>query len=132
MGLLTNLSHEFGSCLVTSSSAMTAYLFCAPRWAGAMLSKIRKLVYADDRYNDNILLFAGLKSILLFRSKSTHYEKQKKQQQKHKNNNNLQTSQTNTLLCQSFLRLSHKKSIKSMCYLKIYIKVYHMHITNHV
>ena len=30
------------------------------RWAGAMLSKYQKLVYADDRYNDNILSFAYL------------------------------------------------------------------------
>ena len=44
-----------------------------------MLSEYRKLVYADDRYNDNILSFA--------------------------------------YLCQSFLRLSREKSIKSMCYL---------------
>ena len=36
-----------------------------PRKAGAMLSEYRKLVYADDRYNDNILSFANLKSILL-------------------------------------------------------------------
>ena len=37
-------------------------------WApmgGAMLSEYRKLVYADDRYNDNMLSFAYLKSILL-------------------------------------------------------------------
>ena len=27
---------------------------------GGMLSKYRKLVYADDRYNDNILSFAYL------------------------------------------------------------------------
>ena len=32
---------------------------------GAMLSEYRNLVYADDRYNDNILSFAYLKSILL-------------------------------------------------------------------
>ena len=32
---------------------------------GAMLSKYRKLVYAGDRYNDNTLSFAGLKSVLL-------------------------------------------------------------------
>ena len=51
---------------------------------GSMLSEYRKLVYADDRYNDNILSFA--------------------------------------YLCQSFLRLSREKSVKSMCYLKIYIK----------
>ena len=60
---------------------------------GAMLSEYRKLVYANDRYSDNILSFA--------------------------------------CLCQSFLRLSHEKSIKSMCYLKIYIKVYLMHKMNH-
>ena len=34
-------------------------------------------------------------------------------------------------LCQSFLRLSHEKSVKAMCYLKIYIKVYLRHKTNH-
>ena len=54
----------------------------------------------------------------------------------HKNNNNLQTGRTNTLLCGFFfffffLRLSREKSVKSMCYLKIYIKVYLMHKTNH-
>ena len=47
------------------------------------------------------------------------------------NNNNLQTSRTNTLLCRSFFRLSPEKSVKSMCYLQIYIKVYIMHKTNH-
>ena len=56
---------------------------------GAMLSEYRKLVFADDRYNDNILSFA--------------------------------------YLCRSFLRLSREKSVKSMCYLKIYIKVYLVH-----
>ena len=42
-------SHEFRSCLATSSSAMEALgsPFRGPRWAGAMLSKYRKLVYAD-------------------------------------------------------------------------------------
>ena len=34
-------------------------------------------------------------------------------------------------LCRSCLRLSREKSVKSMCYLKIYIKVYLMHKTNH-
>ena len=62
-------SHEFGSCLVTSSSAMEALaLFCGPRWAGAMLSKYRKLVYGGDRYNDNTLSFTYLKSNLLHAS----------------------------------------------------------------
>ena len=61
---------------------------------GAVLSEYRRLVYADDRYNHNILPFA--------------------------------------YLCRSFLRLSHEKSVKSMCYLKIYIKVYLMQgPTNH-
>ena len=32
-----------------------AQLFCGPRYAGAMLSEYPKLVYADDRYNDNIV-----------------------------------------------------------------------------
>ena len=58
-----------------------------------MLSEYRKLVCADDRYNDNILSF--------------------------------------TYLCRSFLRLLCEKSVKSMCYLKIYVKVYLMHKTNH-
>ena len=58
-----------------------------------MLSKYRKLVYVDDRYNDNILSFA--------------------------------------YLCRSILRLSREKSVKSMCYLKIYIIVYFVHKTNH-
>ena len=31
-----------------------------------------------------------------------------------------------------FFRLSRKKSDQSMCYQKIYIKVYLMHKTNHV
>ena len=61
---------------------------------GAMLSEYRKLVYADDKYNDNKLSFA--------------------------------------YLCRSFLRLSREKNVKSMCYLKIYIKVYLVHKTNHV
>ena len=60
---------------------------------GAMLFEYRKIVYADDRYNDNILSFA--------------------------------------YLCGSFLRLSREKSVKSICYLKIYIQVYLMHKTNH-
>ena len=60
---------------------------------GAMLSEYQKLVYADDRYSNNILSFA--------------------------------------YLCRSFLRLSREKSVKSMCYLKNYIKVYLMHKTNH-
>ena len=30
-----------------------------------------------------------------------------------------------------FLRLSREKSVKSMCYLKIYIKVYLIHKANH-
>ena len=59
---------------------------------GAMISEYRKLVYADDRNNDNILSFAYLRR---------------------------------------FLRLSREKSVKSMCYLKIYIKVHLMHKTNH-
>ena len=53
----------------------------------------RKLMYADDRYNDNILSYA--------------------------------------YMCWSFLRLSREKSVKSMCYLKIYNKVYFMHKMNH-
>ena len=40
------------------------FISWAPK-GGTMLSKYRKLVYADDRYNDNILSFAYLKSILL-------------------------------------------------------------------
>ena len=60
---------------------------------GNMLSEYRKLVCADDRYNDNILLFA--------------------------------------YLCRRFLRLSREKSIKSMGYLKIFIKMYLMHKMNH-
>ena len=55
-----------------------------PRWTGATLSEYRKLEYADDRYNNNILSFA--------------------------------------YLCRSFI--SREKSEKSMCYLKIYIKIY--------
>ena len=62
------------------------------RWVGTMLSEYRKQVYADNKYNNNILSFA--------------------------------------YLCR-FLRLSREKSVKSMCYLKIYIKVYLMHKTNH-
>ena len=52
---------------------------------GGCFPVYRKLVYADDRYNDNILSFAYLVG---------------------------------------FLRLSREKSVKSMCYLKIYIKVH--------
>ena len=36
-----------------------------------------------------------------------------------------------TLLCLSFFRLSREKTVISMCYLKIYIKVCLMHKTNH-
>ena len=90
-------SHEFGSCLVTNSSAMEALgspsISRAPM-GGAMLSEYRKLVYADDRYNDNILSFA--------------------------------------YLCRSVLWLSREKSVKSMCYLTIYIKVHLTHKTNHI
>ena len=57
--------------------------------------------------------------------------RKKKNKKKHENNNNLQTGRTNTLLCRSVLRLSREKSVKSMCYLKIYMKVYLMHKTNH-
>ena len=53
--------------------------------------------------------------------------RKKKKKMNIKNNSNLQTGQMNTLLCQSFYRLSYEKSIKSMCYLKVYIKVYLMH-----
>ena len=56
-------------------------------------------------------------------------KKAEKKQQKH--NNNLQSGRTNTLLCRSVFRLSREKSVKSMCYLKIYIKVYLMLKTNH-
>ena len=63
------------------------------RWMGTNVSEYRKLVHADDRYNDNILSFP--------------------------------------YLCQSFLRLSREKSVKSIGYLKIYIKVYFMHKKNH-
>ena len=89
-------SHDFGPCLVSSRSAIEALgspSISRARRAMAMLSKYRKLVYADDRYNDNILSFA--------------------------------------YLCRSFLRVSREKSVKSMCYLKIYIKVYFVHKTNH-
>ena len=43
--------------------ALAAHLFCGPRWAGAMLSEYRKLVYANDRYNDNILSFPYLEVV---------------------------------------------------------------------
>ena len=55
-----------------------------------------------------------------------------RKKQQHKNNNNLQTGRGNTLLCRSFFfKLSREKSVKSLCYQKIYIKVYLMHKTNH-
>ena len=66
---------------------------------GAMLSEYRKLVYADDRYNDNILPFAYLSRWFFF--------------------------------VFFLLRLSRGQSVKSICYLKIYIKVYLMHKMNH-
>ena len=56
-------SHEFGSCLVTSSSAMEALGSSSISWApmgGGHAFRYRKQVYADDRYNDNILSFAYL------------------------------------------------------------------------
>ena len=34
-----------------------------------------------------------------------------RKKKQHKNNNNLQTSQTNTLLCRRFFRLSREKSV---------------------
>ena len=43
-----------------------------------------------------------------------------------KNNHNLRTGRTNTL-SRRFYRLSREKSVKSMCYLKIYIKEFLMH-----
>ena len=59
-------------------------------------------------------------------------KKKKKKNNKKTNNNNLQTGRTNTLLCRAFfLRLSREKSVKSMCYLKVYIKVYLIHKTYH-
>ena len=51
-----------------------------------------------------------------------------------KNNNNLhdlQTGRINTLMCQSFSDVSRENGVQSMCYQKIYIKVYLMHKTNH-
>ena len=122
-----------------------------------MLSEYLKLVYANGRYKDNTLLCAYLRSILLFQDfflkifdclcvlcvlsvflfglvffffffASLHINmKSRKKKNNIKNNNNLRTGRTNTLLCQSFYRLSREKNVKSMCYLKTHIKVYLMH-----
>ena len=70
-----------------------------------------------------------------FERESLHIMKaekdKKKKKKKKKNNNNLQTGRANTLLCQSVFKLSREKSVKSMCYLKIYIKMYLTNKTNH-
>ena len=83
-------------------------------------------------------LFGLVFFFFFFFCESTHYEKQRKKtnkknkKKKHKNINNLQTGRTNTLFCRSFFfRLLRENSVKSMCCLKIYIKVYLMHKTNH-
>ena len=125
-------SHGFGSCLVTSSSAMEALgspsISQAPMGGG---HAFRKLVYAGNRHNDIhylslpeiqftasgfflktfdclcVIVFVSFWSF--FFCESTHYEKQKKKKKKkkkkHKNNNDLhdlQTCRTNILLCRSF------------------------------
>ena len=75
-------------------------------------------------------IFVSFWSCFFAKLKQKKHEKQKKQQ--HKNNNNSLTGRTNTLFCRFVFRLSREKSVKSMCYLKIYIKVYLMHKVNHV
>ena len=56
----------------------------------------------------------------------------KSRKKQHKNNNlhDLQTIRTN-IIESKFFRLSREKSVQSMRYQKIYIKVYLMHKTNH-
>ena len=87
-----------------------------------MLSEYRKPVYAGDRYNDNTLLFAYLKSIFswmffnrlcvfvifffffFFFLRVYTLWKAEKKKKKHKNNN-LQTGWTNTLLYRTFFKI---------------------------
>ena len=73
-----------------------------------------------------VFVFVSFWSCFSFSFASLHIMKSRKNI-KNKNNNNLQTGRTNTLLCRSFYRLSRKTSVKSICYLEVYIKVYLMH-----
>ena len=115
-----------------------------------MLSENRKLVYAGNGYNDinyrslSEFHFTALGFFLkildclcefiffiLFFFASLHITKSRK-------NNNIQITTIymiykpveQTHYCVKFFRLLREKSVKCMCYLKIYIKVYLMHKTN--
>ena len=157
MGLLPARSHGFVSYLVTSSSATEAldspsvsrvpmgggHAFRIPKTSVCWWQVQRKytIVRIPEihfiasgfflKFFDRLCVFVFVTFwsfffffffffLLLFMCEFTHYEK------------HLQTGRINALLCLSFFfRLSHKNSVKSMCYLKIYIKVYLMHKANH-
>ena len=139
-------SHDFGSCLVTISSALEALgAHRGPRWAGAMLFENRKLVYAGNRYNDihcfrifpkdfwSFMRFFGLCFFFFFffffaslhimksrkkqkNKKQTNKNKTKKKKNKKKKN---KTNRSNKhIILSKFFRLSHDKSVQSMCYQK--------------
>ena len=115
----------------------------------------RKLVYAGNRHNDIhyrslleihftpsgfflktfdrlcVFVFVSFFLFFFFFFESTHYEKRKKKQHKNNNLDDLQTGRTNTLIVSKVFRLSREKSVQSMCYQNIYIKVYLTHKTNH-
>ena len=55
----------------------------------------------------------------------------KKKQKKKKKQQFTNRSNKHIIVSRLFLRLSREKSVKSMCYLQIYTKVYLMHKTNH-
>ena len=140
-------SHEFGSCLVTSSSAMEALGSPSISWApmgGGHAFRIPKTSVCrwqvQRQYTSVplreihfvrfclcffLFLFFFLYFFFFFFA-SLHNMKSRKK-------TTLQITTTyepvenNTLLCRSFYRLSREKSVKSMSYLNSYIKVYLMH-----
>ena len=57
-------------------------------------------------------------------------KKKKKKQQQQQENKKKKRSNKHIIVSKVF-RLSREKSVQSMCYKKIYIKVYLMHKTNH-
>ena len=75
---------------------------------------------------DRLFVFVFV-SFCSFFCESTHYEKQKKKKKKKKKKKRWNKH----IILSKFFRLSREKSVKSMCYQKIYIKVYLMHKPNH-
>ena len=155
VGHLPTRSHEFGSCLVTSSSAMEAlgspsisqaptgkgHAFRIPktsecRWQVQQYTFMRltEIHFTASGFFLKIFDCLCILSLFLFGLvflffASLHIMKSRKKEKKKniENNNSLRTGRTNTLMCRSFYRLSHKKSVKPMSYLNSYIKVYLMH-----